>query len=76
MVGYVFQKQIDWEGYKSNQNAIAPLGASQSIIVHLHEFSKELCAQNLDDYNDGPYDHESWVGEDTIKDVNLVVDLS
>jgi len=44
--------------------------------MNLHEFSEELCATNLNDNNDGPYDHESWVGEDTIKDVNLVVDLS
>ena len=35
-----------------------------------------MCAKNLNDDNDGPNDKECWVGEDSIEDVDLVINLS
>ena len=44
--------------------------------MHRHESAKELCAKNLEYHDDGPNNNESWVGTDTFKHINLIVNLS
>lgn len=40
------------------------------------ESAEELGTEALSNDNDSPYDHESWVREDSIEDVYLVINLS
>ena len=40
------------------------------------ESAEELCTEALNDDDDCPNDHESWVREDTLKDINLIIDFS
>lgn len=41
-----------------------------------HESSEDLDADNLEDDDDWPDDEEGRVGEDSIENVNFIVDLS
>lgn len=76
MIRNKFEEQVDWEYQQRNKQAVSPLRSSQTILVHLHEESEELGADHLEDSNDRPDDQESWIGEDALENVKLVVDFS
>ena len=75
-VGNVLQKQVDREGDEGNEEAVQPLRACQTILVHLHEPAEELHANDLEHHDDGPDDEEGRVAKDALEDVYLVRNLS
>lgn len=75
-VGDKLQEQVDGESDQSNQDAIDPLDSSKSIDMHGHESSEQLGADDLNDNNNSPDSHECWISGDSLKDVDLVGNLS
>lgn len=70
------QEKVDRESDQSNQDAIDPLDSSKSIDVHRHESAEQLGTDDLDDNNYSPDSHECWISGDSLKDVDLVGNLS
>lgn len=70
------QQDVDWESDQGDEEAVEPLGAGESIDVDRHETAEELDTENLENNNDCPDSKESWVGVDTLEDVEFIIDLS
>lgn len=70
------ETDIDWESNEGNDQTVDPLGCCQSIFMDGHKSSKKLRADNLEDDNNGPNYNECWIGENTFKNIHLVVNLS
>lgn len=53
-----------------------PLSTVKTILMDLKSPSSELDNEELSENNDDPDNHEHSIGEDSIEDVELVIDLS
>jgi hypothetical protein len=60
----------------TDNKADDPLSTVKSILMHLESPSSVLDNEELSEHNDDPNNHEHGVGEDSIEDVELVIDLS
>jgi len=70
------ETQVDWESAQSNNKAPGPLDWSQTVNMDTDSSSEELGYENLNDGNDNPDDAERWVTQDSLEDIEFVINLS
>lgn len=76
LLGDELQEEVDEERDEAQANTEDPLRKSNTLLVDLESFSSESHDGDLTEEDDHPDSHEQPVGEDALKDVKLVVDLS
>lgn len=71
-----FETQVDWECAESNDEAPGPLNRCQTIYMDTDCSSEELGYENLNKGNDNPDDTERWVSQNSLEDIEFVINLS
>ena len=76
VVWHELEDSVPGDAENTDNKADDPLGTVKSILMNLKSPSSELDNEKLSEHNDDPNNHEHGVSEDSIEDVELVIDLS